>query len=61
MNKNVKANFRLSGYEMKLLWGKAKKAGMSPSEFIRTAIFGKEVIVIDGLREHLFASRYRHC
>ena len=43
-------NFRATEKEKKQLTILAKKAKMSQAEFIRHAVFNKEIIVIDGLK-----------
>ncbi|MFI3168730.1 MAG: plasmid mobilization relaxosome protein MobC [Faecalibacterium sp.] len=43
-------NFRASEKEKKQLTILAKKAKMSQADFIRHAIFSKEIVVIDGLK-----------
>ena len=43
--------FRASEKERQALKALAKKAHMSKSDFIRHAIFNKEIVVIDGLRD----------
>jgi hypothetical protein len=57
MNKIIKVNFRTTEYEYSLLLSRAKKAGMSLSEYLRKAAFDKGIIIIDGLREHLYDFR----
>ena len=42
-NKRVKIEVRCSNYEKKLLIIKAKKAGLSLSEFTRRAVFDKSI------------------
>ena len=43
--------FRASEKERQALKTLARKANMSKSDFIRHAIFNKEIVVIDGLRD----------
>jgi len=43
--------FRATEKERQMLKSLAKKANMSKSDFIRHAIFSKEIVVIDGLHE----------
>lgn len=43
--------FRTTEKERQMLKSLAKKANMSKSDFIRHAIFSKEIVVIDGLHE----------
>ena len=43
--------FRASEKERQALKALARKANMSKSDFIRHAIFNKEIVVIDGLRD----------
>jgi len=44
---------RVAGWEKHYITGKAKKAHMSESEFVRTAAMDKDVTVIEGANELL--------
>ena len=50
-NRNVQTNIRMKEDELKLIRQKAKKAGMSFSSFLISSAVGKEIIVIDGIKE----------
>ena len=50
-NKDERLIFRLSAYEKTLAVNKARRAKISVSDFCRKAVFDKEIIFIDGLRE----------
>ena len=54
MKKEMRINFRVSEYEMKLLQSKAKRAKMKLSEFCRRAVFGKEIVHIEGLSDCVY-------
>ena len=51
MNRNVNINFRVSSLEKDMVENKAAKSKTSVSAFARKAVLGKDIIVIDGLRE----------
>jgi hypothetical protein len=50
-DKQVK--FYLSDEEYKLYFGKIKKANLSQTNFILKCVKGKEIVIIDGLKETL--------
>lgn len=57
-----KENFiraRVSDWEKKHITGKASKAHMTESEFVRSAAMDKDVTVINGLDELLTELRYQ--
>lgn len=54
MNKEAKINFRISGYEKKLLQAKVSRAKMKLSDFCRKAVFEKEIKHIEGLSDCVY-------
>ncbi|MFI3249537.1 MAG: plasmid mobilization relaxosome protein MobC [Eubacteriales bacterium] len=57
MNRNKRVNFRLTEYELKSLNHRSRLAKMKVSDYCRSSILGKEIVVVDGLEELLHEMR----
>jgi len=51
MNRGLKHNYRVTEYEDRVIRNKAERAKTSVSAYVRKAALGKDIVIIDGLRE----------
>ena len=53
MKKDIKFSTRMASEDRKSIKGLAKQSGMSMSDYVTACCLGKQVVIIDGLKEVL--------
>ena len=53
MKKDIKFSTRMASEDREVIKGLAKRCGMSMSDYVTACCLGKQVVVIDGLKEVL--------